>query len=1116
MGITSEDLQRIHLFYDRKAHTTYQMMPEEHHHSREKPPSDWPYRSICTYRVQDIRAHVRYWSGKYQDAKKNLLVGGSNAPANEVEKNLLAGGLPKMSVYPQDGKKVGGIRTTDRVSFGVVFPIDIDADDLRVASRMARNLCQLLDDFEAPYDLFFSGRKGFHIEIVATAVDPTLKTLGYSAETVFDTARIFVSRLASIADATVDTSIYTRHGKWRRCGCPRRDDDGNLTGKHKIYLKSPSDLKYFDYMEAASTKKAFIQRRPPQRGAGDVQENKTLRKMWRNAYESAKSKPPVRVFSTGGKYFSGTGSKPKFVDSDVEGVRQEVLSRSGRDATNMGKYHMVKCPHPDHGDRDPSAMLNQDGSVWCTACHEYFSVAKIASWFGKTLRTKEEEEVDLEADKPDLDEMTVEQRLEWYERKKIRDIPVDDLTDVEGVKAALKERLEEVLDEGKSAVVRSSVGMGKSSTTRELLMDLGLSSLWMAPTHNLLREAGADFDKLGGHRHLRKFSDVAPGCEELEMPLDHSLMDPDDRRKHLRDSSLNPSRADEIRFRQQVAGISRGSVCGTCPRNPRSSSFDNHHPMGTCPFIEHVEEFFDTENAGDDEATIIDLLDDEEEAPTQWLMPSAHIGLSGVEKVIDDVDVVVIDESAMDHIYQVDLFDMADLRILGSDRFADIEINNPSGDYSYRWGYIWKRLTRSIDGSIQILRLLKCSLPDFAGMEGVDELGGEDGIIYEDGLDKAIRKAAKAGEGYHIGLETDDSHAEAIKLLRGLKKGKYNKIKPIYDHEGKLYLVCVERRDLEWAEDTPVVILDATATAEETRTYSLLFDRRFEDLRFVAQNPDTKVIHDPVRSWSRDKCRKYLYDDETDPKPVRDLLNYIRDLEGEVGIISWKDNPVVTEVLIPSDLISPELYCHYGALRGIDRMAGVDHLVILGDPSVNELAFKQEYIRRCGDREGYGDSVVFSSGYKASHYLLHYPIVHGRDRTGRKIHRKVVLKEIQQGIGRARGLWHDVKIHAFCSPDAHMLEFDYEVVPGNVSPAASVDKMWNLALHTYKSKKAIHEESGLSYEFVKNRLGDVPLEKIRISYAQRLYEELGSWSKVAKRMGTTRQTLLNKRKKHGV
>ena len=105
-----------------------------------------------------------------------------------------------------------------------------------------------------------------------------------------------------------------------------------------------------------------------------------------------------------------------------------------------------------------------------------------------------------------------------------------------------------------------------------------------------------------------------------------------------------------------------------------------------------------------------------------------------------------------------------------------------------------------------------------------------------------------------------------------------------------------------------------------------------------------------------------------------------------------------------------------------------------------------------------------------------------------------------------------------------MEEFPYRVECGMVrkgsadrklQKTANMDRVWYEALHTFKSKKAIARDSNVSYSTVKKTLDGFDLDPFRTRHAKRLYEQLGSWKKVADKMDTSPRTLRSKRKKYG-
>ena len=1100
------------LIYDDLANTRYKSIdPKRRHYDHHA--WKWKYRSVFSYYRRDLRNFADYWMKQHTATQAT---GSDDEVAEWEQEHLLTEGQPKLSLFPANGKNIGQvIKTYHHAGLHRVFPIDIDCKDSpEVAAAMARDLCYFLDDIGTEYHLFFSGKKGYHVEIeVSQFTTVNAAFLSGDEWVLIPATKVAATRIASLAGVEIDTSVYRRHQKWRRCGCPREG------GRHKIWLDDASTLRHWQKFPALSKDERAYNRRPPELGYNDT--NDVLNRVWERSVELVQSEPPVRVFASG-HLPKGRGG---YIDYEDDSIRSlcAAVERQSRYVKPMGTYKMVQCPAPGHRDRDPSAILNQNGVVTCLKCGK-FSPGQVAGFVGISLTVEgtqkpPQEELDGGLERPpdkEWNAMSLRQRTRWYEVYKKTKVDSDP-SDIDEMRSELGEALDDVIANGDSAFVRASVGLGKSHSTRVKIVEQGLNVLWLAPTHELLEEAAEHFQKLGstGHRHLKKFDDVAPKCHDVPMSTG-SYMDGDDKRRLLGERTSTPSRADEIEFRQGEMGLTRGSVCGTCPRNHRSESYDPNHPLGRCPFIEHVEQFFDD----DGEPTLLDIFTG---AGNQkiYLMPTAHVGLSTLDKVMDNVDLVVIDEAAHDWISPVTSFEKSELQRLVTPEFMDIEVwQHPHTNeiFTFRdlWNAIWKK------GTWSVFQLFKQSFTDVLDMVPAQQMGPDDGIVFDDGLDLAIEMAG-GGPSAYIGLEADSSYPAVVRFLRMLKQGQIISMEPTVDHNGNEHLIVVESRDMSWADETPVLVLDATATPHDGRRYQLAFDRRFRDLKFIAENEATEVVQDPEKRWSRSKVDDCLTDPETSDKPVQDLLDYVSKLDGFIGVVSWKDNPIVDKMIVEG-VTSPELVAHYGALRGLDRLAGVDHLLVLSDPTVNELALKMEWCRRGGSMHDYRDHIEYTEGYRSSTYILDYPVPRGITYEGEQVIEHVVEDEVVQAIGRARGLSNDCQIHVLCAYEGRMEEFPYRVECGMVrkgsadrklQKTANMDRVWYEALHTFKSKKAIARDSNVSYSTVKKTLDGFDLDPFRTRHAKRLYEQLGSWKKVADKMDTSPRTLRSKRKKYG-
>lgn len=157
---------------------------------------------------------------------------------------------------------------------------------------------------------------------------------------------------------------------------------------------------------------------------------------------------------------------------------------------------------------------------------------------------------------------------------------------------------------------------------------------------------------------------------------------------------------------------------------------------------------------------------------------------------------------------------------------------------------------------------------------------------------------------------------------------------------------------------------------------------------------------------------------------VGQVINQIRSMDGDVGIISHKNSPVVDRVVDACrDTLTDDerlMVGHYGGLRGLDYMGYVDHLVLLGDPSVHRDALWREAARWGLDDPD--DAFRFESGYQCRHYRVSYPMLHDTrgSHLSQLVWRRVVRDEIVQAMGRSRALVDlgGTTIHAWMTPCA--------------------------------------------------------------------------------------------------
>ena len=540
----------------------------------------------------------------------------------------------------------------------------------------------------------------------------------------------------------------------------------------------------------------------------------------------------------------------------------------------------------------------------------------------------------------------------------------------------------------------------------------------------------------------------------------------------------------------------RGPVCGGCPRNPRGNSYDSGHPLGACPAIKHHDEVMNG-TVGDEGYNILDHLSG---AVPHVLLPTAHIGLTALERAVADRDVVVIDERAVDWIWETHTFPVSELEVLLSDKFSDVQVKvNEKERFSFK-DIMWDLINNAT------CHWTLTTMQDAAGL--VDD------VIMDGALDKAIR----AYGGKHIGFADDEYNGDdtkecATRLLNLLRKGSCTKARLYRDGQsGKEHLLIKSVRDVSSLDGVPVLILDASADKVDHDVYEVIFNREFEFVQITGVNEDTIIKQDPEKGWARQRCRGYASDDES--KVIDEMIEFVGGLSGIVGVVSWKDNPVVAE-LVNAGVVDRSKCLHYGALRGRDNLSDVHHLVMIGGPSPNAVAFHLESMRY--DLDHHGDRAIphFERGYMTDHYKITYPLVHGHTIQSKYVMKKVIYDELYQAIGRSRGLDRPVEIHAFVPHDCKIPEFDYEVVAGRCRTKGDYRRMWDMVALTFKSKKEIAKASRVPYETVKKMLRNVDLDKIRMSQAYFMHDYLNmSWGDVAREMGISRMTLSRKRQQH--
>lgn len=1027
----------VYLVYDAKKHLGYRMVRVWDIHRID--PQYNPYRSIFTYK----RGEIAGW----------------DAP------NKLAGGQPSLAGMPA------------RVPYSApVLPIDIDAPTLMHAAADAHHICVFLESVGAPYHLFYSGKKGFHIEIpdIAIGILPALNLA--------ELAEDFVRR---IIDATgvdsIDGGIYTRHHKYRVTNCPREG------GTRKIWLPDRKFLRAYARLEEFS-RHGGPREIPPYWGRG-IKPSPVLVDMWEAATQYINGLPPVTVLSGARR----GANKAFFDEGDIRVLVERLRAADGVSEAPDSKA-AIRCPNPAHNDRTPSAVSWPNGWVFCSSCGENFSPSKVGSWIGVRVRQEEVKE----------------------EVKDDADVPTETL---EEARARVSREIYDAVGKGESFVARVQVGVGKSTAIRSALRDLGKSALYMAPTHEMLAEA---VDHLAGP-HLRPYWELEPRYMDLPFPQEESLITPAVRRERGLCPAYNPDTGvyqplsffDEAEYRVQALGRSKMEVLVQAPFHPLNP--DRDPTLEACRYMAVLQEIID----GGDDVPVTGIMGIPTGASQRVMhtayAASAHIGLSSMAKMAAGRDLVIIDEDPIAWMAPTEAFAVADLTCLLSEDVcggrevvvADYGGHRPPETIPLREYFDCLLAT----GKAPRDRVWVAG----AGREGL--LSREEWKDLDMDLDAGRittggrRPDLSEGPAF-IGLNLPTVHEAATRFVALMAGGRVTRTQRYVDHAGRAYLIVSTMRDLSALKTLPVAVLDASADHLTCRALELALDRPLRVIESHAHNPGTKVLHDPERGWSRAAAARYMGEvaegGEGASQEIAALTAYVKGLTGVVGCISQKNNAVISH-LIKGGLLDPRYAGHYGALRGLNRLEGVDHLILLGDPAVADLAYAMEACRWAVD---VSECITYGVGYEGHEYRLNYPRVRpvAGSAAGGFIYKRLIIDELYQAMGRARGLGHDVTIHALCAPDVKCSDYTYELVAGDMrayGPKIDRVRLWDLLLRSFLPATKIARETGLGLDRVRALMGP-DIDAARLAFMTRLLDDGMTQTEVARVMMTSRRNVSQK------
>jgi len=982
-------------------------------------PSKWMYRSLYSYDMQNLQTYCNE-----QIDAGNILKGGT--------KPSLAGYAKRFPKEEVDA---------------ICLVIDIDAVVPMIAQAQAEAICTYLESIGSTYYVWYSGSKGFHVEIPRTEVgytrDPDLPAIHLRL------VRRLVNAVFEETGTRIkwDSSIYERSKKYRMPNCPRTD------GRHKILLS----LKALRACDPDQLARLSRQVRPlPSYAFGKADwsaANPVLRDMWVEARDHL---PPVTEHRK-------TNIERGWENlSDLEmAIRDLPSSQTLRIDGDMAIKH--DCQHPaghSAGTRLSAIYFPSSGIVFChgASCPRIHSAPLVASYMG----------IQLEAE-------ALTERPKGLEEGRL------DL-------AMLFDRI--LGDEGErnqNYMIKSPVGSGKSYSLRRAAENHGRQMLYMVDTHDLGHEVWMD---LSGAMQLGSFYDVEPRCFE-------QMIDPSE---SVQEGDSPTSRVEEILARYELE-MAKSSVCHSCPLYPDHSGttasgqppcqwWQEFRLAQTTMEVEVGTSMGQSTINGDfiEEVEVLEIMGNLVATKAYLQYPSV------LAKLSEGRDLIVIDEDCLDHICSISTYAVSDLM---EEQFNPRPIKLHDGTVST----VGAVIQMAIDE--QIVAGREANYGSLVS-DHSNQLIGADITDYVD-------------EDGFLGLHKLGTNEVVTAFFHRLARGTVTSLRKI-SQKGADYISVRCQSDLRVvSDDTQWILLDATAAAFDIEVMGRVIPGGIQFEEVVIQNPDATIIHDPSCSYSLSggqRAIKDLAEGGTGFNRYNATRDYLRELEGRVCIISQKQNQIVSRLLEEKE-IDEEQWIWFGALRGIDRFNGWEHLVVLGDPSLPIDAYELEKHRMGISQhkeimtfgEGYSDP----EGYYTRNRGTLMPVE--GDKYSEWIHHRKILSELGQAIGRVRPLSCRATIHllsAFAPADRDICT--YRVDSRLVTASSAVtDHRENLFLKWMLESgdftvAQISAETGYDPHWI-HSLQKTKLKEARIRKATHLSEMGHSPAEIAKILNSSVRTI---------
>lgn len=996
------------------------------------------------------------------------------------------GGAPVMAGYSDYGPK-------DRHHAPVV-PIDVDYDSLLFAANKTKRFCEWLDDKGVPFYLWFSGGKGYHIEIHQM-------TIGYRPHTELPgRMRWFVRELVDRYEEETgqsiawDDSIYSRNSKIRLPNCARTFD-GKIRRKVWLNVRSigaswdDALVPTYQWGKVQSRRKMPVPTYNPREDFPDVSDprNAFVAELW-DEWEPRRDLVEVHHNSGGEHRTYGN------IDDVIREIESESMSERVTDADGTEMIR-CRCPNPHHDDWNPSAAVwVESGTGHCFKCGS-MSPAEVASY------------VDVELEEVDEEEE-------------------DDHTELAEARKELAEGMSRAMDEGGVHLFTVPVGVGKSYTARRAAENND-KWLYMVDDHELGREVQED---LRGSIHLR-----SPWMDESRC-----ISEPMDDRGEM------PTRKDEIQHRLD-RGEPASSVCATCPLNPDSDAFDPSREP--CKWREKRDRLEGQDDHGvvakaylrfptalrEKMRTRKGMIVDED--PMDDLIPVYNFRLDDLRPLLEVDRKVPLNDGAV----RTERMDEAE----PTDDTTTVNMPERRAKNSSGMPLHYVNTTVPLPGhrtqSIKLGSLVRPILEDGVlptHQHVTDETGSVLGQTFrteeyteDDPVGwrptETVMDYVDA-EGF-VGLEEMEILDECTRFLNVLLSKSLMEATITKDSDGIERLLLKGYNDLE--EFDNVILLDASVGEVGKEVYRGIFDDlKIHEIECV--NKDTQVVHDPSSTWSRSakERQKQRHDsggEEFDR--FQRLKTFVRRQTREygkenVGIISHKECPVIGR-LMDALALPDDAYMWYGNLKGKDRFKPKECLIVVGDPSVNGFAYELEKFR-WGMNGHVSNITTFGSPWTSpdGSYTLRYDTVHPLTTPNQGldfpewIYKKIIRDPIYQAIGRIRGIEHDSTVYYFGSPwpGQHTVDqFDYIVDPDLLHDNHQVYDPVDLRTaeimvnQSMMSLSEISRQTGLSRGFLRSMKNDAQRDR-KSEIIEWLYKDEGMTQKeVAEELDVSPRTVRN-------